>query len=173
MLVVTKFMLLLIEDFLHSLASTGWFQFFNYFMQDALFIPLVAVLALLAIVLLKDKGAKATVVVSLILVSILVTILKQIYADPRPCDGLLDCEAGYGFPSGHSSLAFTLAFATFGTKYFYAFTAFAVLVALSRVASGVHSFPQVVAGMVLGFLVSTSVSRGLLVGVEMVKKWKK
>lgn len=166
-------MLLLIEDFLHSLASTSWFQAFNYLMQDAVFIPLVAVLALLAIVLLQGKSSKATVVLSLFVVSILVTALKYIYADPRPCDGLPGCEAGYGFPSGHSSLAFTLAFTTFGTKYFYAFTAFAVLVALSRVASGVHSFPQVAAGMVLGFLVATTVNYGLLTVVEQVKKWKK
>ena len=165
-------MLLLIEDFLHSLASTSWFQFFNYFMQDALFIPLVAVLALLAILLLKGKSSKAIVVLSLVVVSVLVTVLKQIYSDPRPCDGLLGCEGGFGFPSGHSSLAFTLAFTTFGTRYFYAFTLFAVAVALSRVASGVHSFPQVAAGMVLGFLVSTSVNYGLLAVVEMVKKWK-
>lgn len=166
-------MLLLIEDFLHSLASTSAFQAFNYLMQDAAYIPLVAVLSLIAIVLLQTKSSKATVVVSLFVVSILVAVLKQIYADPRPCDGLLACEPGYGFPSGHSSLAFTLAFTTFGTKYFYAFIAFAVLVALSRVASAVHSFPQVVAGMVLGFLVSTTVNYGLLTAVEQVSKWKK
>lgn len=166
-------MLLLIEDFLHSLASASWFSAFNYFMQDSVFVVVVAVLALLAIVLLPRKSSKATVVVSLVVVSILVTIIKQIYADPRPCDGLLGCEPGYGFPSGHSSLAFTLAFTTFGTKYFYAFVVIAVLVALSRVASGVHSFPQVAAGMVLGFLVSTSVNYVLLTGFELVNKWKK
>ncbi len=162
-----------IEVFLQSLAGAEWFKVFNYFMQDPVFIVVIAVLALLAIVLVPRKSSKASVLLSLVLTSILVTVLKQLYADLRPCTGLENCDVDFGFPSGHASLAFALAFTTFGTKYFYVFIAVAVLVALSRVASGVHSFPQVVAGMVLGFFVSTIVNQFLSTGVQLVKKWYK
>ncbi len=151
-------MFLLIEDFLRSFAGASWFKAFNFFMQDAYFLPLVAVLAVAVLVLIPRKATRVSLLVSLFVAAVLVYFLKVFYADPRPCAGLDWCESGYGFPSGHATLAFTLATHTFGTKYFYAFLLLATLVALSRVAAGVHSFEQVVAGAILGFVVSTSVN---------------
>ncbi|MDP3741866.1 MAG: phosphatase PAP2 family protein [Candidatus Micrarchaeota archaeon] len=151
-------MLLLIEDFLRSFAGSEWFNAFNFFMHDAYFAPLVVLLTLTVLFLIPKKPTRVSLLVSLLLAAVLVYLLKLFYADPRPCAGLVDCESGFGFPSGHSTFAFTIATHTFGTKYFYAFLLLAVLIALSRVVAGVHSFLQIVGGAMLGFVVSTSVN---------------
>ncbi|MFH1246833.1 MAG: phosphatase PAP2 family protein [Candidatus Micrarchaeota archaeon] len=142
-------------------------------MQDSVFAFVVVLLALLAVVLVKGKTSKASVVLSLAITALLVLLLKLLYAEPRPCAGLPWCDSDFGFPSMHSALSFSVAFSTFGTVYFYGFLLLAVLVALSRVASGLHSFPQVVAGMVLGVLVPMVVSLVLSKGVVFVNKWRK
>ncbi len=147
-----------IEDFLHSIAYRNLFSYFNHFMAEPLFYVVVVVFALLAVLVVKKKGTKAAVIASLLLTGVLVLLLKSLYAEPRPCVGLSYCEPDFGFPSGHAALSFAVAFNTFGTNYFYYFIAFAVLVALSRVISGLHTFPQIVAGMILGFIVSTTVN---------------
>ena len=151
-------MLLSIEVFLRSFAATGWFKAFNFFMHDAYFAPLLVVLTLAVLFLIPKKATRVSLLISLLLAAVLVYLLKLFYADPRPCAGLLDCEGGFGFPSGHAAFSFTIATHTFGTKYFYAFLVLAVLIALSRVAAGAHSFLQIVGGAVLGFVVSTSVN---------------
>ncbi|MFH0713411.1 MAG: phosphatase PAP2 family protein [Candidatus Micrarchaeota archaeon] len=139
-----------IEDSLHSFAGNDLFKVFNFFMQDAVF----AVVVLLLAVFLVWRMRKSPVVVvgSLVVVFIAVQLAKLLYQDPRPCVGLDGCETGFGFPSLHSAMSFALAGTVFGTKAFYTLIAFAVLVALSRVISLQHSFPQIVAGAVLGFL---------------------
>ncbi len=151
-------MLLLIEDFLRSFAATEWFKAFNFFMHDTYFAPLLVVLTLAVLLLIPKKATRVSLLVSLVVAAVLVYLLKLFYADPRPCAGLTDCEGGFGFPSGHSTFAFTIATHTFGTKYFYVFLLVAVIIALSRVVAGAHSFLQIVGGAVLGFVVSTSVN---------------
>ncbi len=147
-----------IEDFLHSFSSNDAFKLFNAFMQEPIFIAVAILLTLATFFSLKKSEQRKAVLLSLLLAGVLVSILKQLYADPRPCAGLPGCEDGYGFPSAHSTIAFAIASHTFGMREFYFFLVLAVLIALSRVVAGVHSFPQVVAGAVLGFAISTSVA---------------
>jgi undecaprenyl-diphosphatase len=59
-----------------------------------------------------------------------------------------------GFPSGHATTAFALAYAIFHLFGRWGLLAFfgAALIALSRIVDGVHYFSDVVAGVALGSL---------------------
>ncbi len=142
------------EEFLKSFSQNALFTTFNALMQEPFFIIFMVLMAFIAILLVKKSVSRVSLLISLAVVAILVNSLKFFYGDPRPCDGLVSCEEGFGFPSGHAALAFAIATPTFGTKYFYFFIALAALIALSRVVAGVHSIPQIVGGAVLGFLIS-------------------
>lgn len=65
-----------------------------------------------------------------------------------------------GWPSGHTALAFSLAlavgYAVSSAKAMVLALAIALLVAQSRIESGAHSLPQVVAGALLGALLTTA-----------------
>ncbi len=90
-------------------------------------------------------------ITTLLLVSILVIGLKALA-------GHKDFLKG-GWPSGHSALAFSAfaAIAFIGNNAVLTTLAFfmALVVSHGRIQSGVHSWPQVLAGSVLGFLVTT------------------
>jgi diacylglycerol kinase (ATP) len=65
-----------------------------------------------------------------------------------------------GWPSGHTALAFAIAtaigYSVSSAKAMILALFIAALVAQSRAESGAHTIPQVVAGAVLGFLLSTA-----------------
>lgn len=84
--------------------------------------------------------------------------LKSLFALPRPpAEGQLIGAAGYGFPSGHAIastvvfgyLAYALDWGSKGQRYGIAAIVVAV-VALSRVAVGVHYVADVVVGVAVG-----------------------
>ena len=141
------------ESFLHSFATSDVFKAFNLAMQEPAFL-LVVLLFAGAAFFIVEKKRRPNVVVSLILTAIIVTVLKYLFAEARPCVGLSGCEADFGFPSGHAALAFSIAAHSFGTKYFYGFLLVALAITLSRVIANVHSFPQVLAGAAIGFAIS-------------------
>ncbi len=92
--------------------------------------------------------------------AVLVFILKRIIARTRPegeWGAVYRRTDPYSFPSGHAvraGLIVMLAFSTFpGTAIPYIFCLWAVLMILSRVATGVHYFFDVSAGFLLGLLV--------------------
>jgi undecaprenyl-diphosphatase len=97
---------------------------------------------------------------------ILVIILKIIFARYRPPKfineelyGFNWFDFGYivnSFPSGHSTTAFSLfmALSFLQPKFKWLFLLFASLVALSRVALGVHYFSDILVGSLLGTLTS-------------------
>jgi len=96
----------------------------------------------------------------------LTTGLKGVVARPRPSDELhAVAESGYAFPSGHA-LGATVVFLLFAevlgiadrkTRYVAA-TVIVAVVAFSRVAVGVHSPVDVVAGVVIGVVYLVVVS---------------
>ena len=88
-----------------------------------------------------------------------VTILKALTARVRPCNGLawahtlaIDVPVDCSFPSGHAAGSFAFALFVAGLKPRAAIflVPLACLIALSRVALGVHYPSDVVAGAVLG-----------------------
>lgn len=85
-------------------------------------------------------------------------VLKHLILRPRPFQVLqvhqliVDNERGNSFPSGHATVYFAIAFAFWGTDYFWPFFTVAVVGSLGRVFVGVHYPLDVLAGAVVGGL---------------------
>jgi diacylglycerol kinase (ATP) len=90
-------------------------------------------------------------VISLVVVAILVVIIKAFFNKGTPLQG--------GMPSGHSALAFSAAtliiFNTNSVGISVLTVFIALLVAQSRIKTGVHSFLEVFFGALLGFGVTS------------------
>ena len=96
-------------------------------------------------------------IVSLLLVFVAVLAVKNVSSVPRPC-GLENpyCSEDFSFPSGHAAsifVFFTALFLFWRGKSLPLFI-IPILVAYSRVALGVHTVADVVAGGVLGIVVT-------------------
>ena len=97
---------------------------------------------------------------------IVIILIKVIFARYRPpmlfnkeLYGFNWFDFGYlvnSFPSGHSATAFSLfvALSLLAPKYKWVFLIFASLIALSRVALGVHFFSDILIGSLIGALTS-------------------
>lgn len=123
---------------------------------------LVATLAII-MAFLFSKNARSAVALfaSAAGVIIVVNLLKEILATPRPSNALIEVT-GYAFPSGHAAgaafLALVVAFLSrrLSLPLRLAVIAVCVLSALaigtSRIAFQVHTLPQVLAGFGIGAL---------------------
>ncbi len=106
-----------------------------------------------------------TLMTILLFSSIASGTLKQIIARPRPTGLLvLDDATGYSFPSGHSTVAGTLA----GYSYFsnlvikqakWIIIILAILTGISRLYLGVHYVSDVLAGLLLGAILGWVISK--------------
>jgi len=110
---------------------------------------LIAGLTILGFLLMKKKS----VFLLALVLSLLVTpMLKDFYAEGRPCTGVNSCPSDYGFPSQHSATAFVFAASSWGEWSNLFFLPLALFTAWSRLHLGVHTFEQVAGGMALGVL---------------------
>ncbi len=123
----------------------------------------------LGVLLLRPKRRTrlASLLVGLVILLAAVAVLKDAYSVARPClnakvpCGPSDPEFLQSFPSGHTSVAFFFAAAAVGAPEFALFYPLAIVIALSRIYLGVHSFNDVAGGVVVGI---TSYALGELVG---------
>jgi undecaprenyl-diphosphatase len=90
---------------------------------------------------------------------LLVWIIKMVVARPRPLTGLVEV-ASNSFPSAHSVIAISLYVSFYlifyNTQFNYwkiIFLALALLIPISRLVLGVHYFTDVLAGVLIGFIV--------------------
>ena len=102
-----------------------------------------------------------TVVSVLIEVAIVNGFLKNFIARPRPYDvsaellPAIEVLSDYSFPSGHTALAFALAFVFYRylpKKYGVPAIVIASLVGLSRVHLGVHYLSDVIGGIIFAYI---------------------
>ncbi len=118
-------------------------------------VPIVCVL------LLRDKKMILRAIVAVILTFFLTDILKIVFARPRPFDAaggwFFSTPADkWSFPSKHASTSFALATSAVLHKKALGWIAviFAVLISISRIYLGAHYWTDVVAGAVLGIVIS-------------------
>ena len=122
----------------------------------------MAVGCLLAVVFRKDPKIALVGIIAVLTSGIIVQVLKSYFSIPRPA-GILNLDEFYlfgdilksrGFPSGHSSTAFSLLGAFFyahdDNKRGWLFFSAALLIAFSRVAIGVHWPEDILAGSMIG-----------------------
>lgn len=81
---------------------------------------------------------------------------KDVFAVPRPCAGLALCPTDFSFPSSHSTIAFAAA-GVLGYLSTHAVLILAAILAVSRVVEGVHTWPDILVGSVIGLLVANLV----------------
>jgi undecaprenyl-diphosphatase len=126
---------------------------------DNIGVILIALIFSAYLFLTKRRKESIILVLTVILSSISVSILKNLFSVARPLNALLS-EADFSFPSGHTSIAVVL-FGLFA--YFYIkdskknktpvilFSIIGImLVALSRLYLSVHWFTDILGGLIIG-----------------------
>ena len=94
-----------------------------------------------------------------------VEVVKRLINLPRPYEVLrvhqllVDQERGNSFPSGHTVVLFSFAFAFYGTKYFWPFLILAAVGSLARIYVGVHYPGDILASIVIAGLAVFFVKR--------------
>ncbi|MCP4648028.1 MAG: phosphatase PAP2 family protein [bacterium] len=111
-----------------------------------------------AMVFLAEKRPekRKKIILGIIIISLMVIALKNIFAVERPCTGI-EAEFGcpsfpfmeYAFPSGHAAVAFLVMIAFLDKKSFPVFWLFALFIAFSRLFLGVHNFEDIAGALVL------------------------
>ncbi len=114
------------------------------------------VLGMLVFVAEKRPEKRKKIILGVIVVSLMVAGLKNLFAVERPC---AVANAAYGcpslpylehsFPSGHAAVAFLVMIAFLDKKPFPVFWIFALLVAYTRIFLGVHTFADIAGALVL------------------------
>lgn len=109
----------------------------------------------------KEKKAWVLMVAGLILIYPVIEIVRLFIQEPRPFttfhfQPLINPPTDLSFPSGHSSFMSVIASAFFfaRSRWFWFFTAFALLVGFSRIYVGVHYPLDVLGGFALGFILT-------------------
>jgi len=134
-------------------------QIFSLFGEIQYWIGLtVGVLIIYQLLPHRDKKRIAWVIFALlpaIIFSYQITYLFKIWFQvPRPCLELSQCPTDYSLPSGHAAVIFAFAsvfsLETKKKKFYLAVFILAVLVALSRVFLGFHTYADIAAGALVG-----------------------
>lgn len=134
------------------------------------------IIAIILLILIKDKKIGIAIIFNLGIVTILNQLLKRILQRPRPEELRIINESGYSFPSGHSmiSMAFYgfliyLIYKNIKNKYlkWSLITVLGILIisiGISRIYLGVHYTSDVIAG----FLIAISY---LIIYTSMISKF--
>ncbi|MDD1474922.1 phosphatase PAP2 family protein [Dolichospermum sp. ST_sed4] len=146
--------IVLLQSFRNS-----FFDFLSIFFAYTFSTTVLAIFTviLLAIFFIKKNKKIFLIPVALCVLTIIVKILKDVVARPRP-EYMLQLPmlpySQYSFPSGHTAAAFLLAvlLSKQYPKYKFLFYSIAILVGLSRIYLGLHYLSDVIASVLLGTL---------------------
>ncbi|MFP3949696.1 MAG: phosphatase PAP2 family protein [Candidatus Micrarchaeia archaeon] len=114
------------------------------------------VLGMLVFLAEKRPEKRKKIILGIVVVSLMVMGLKNLFAVERPCTGDA-AEHGcpsfpyleHSFPSGHAAVAFLVMIAFLDKKPFPVFWLFALLIAYTRIFLGVHTFADIAGALVL------------------------
>jgi undecaprenyl-diphosphatase len=146
---------LILNNFLQNFSSNPlniFFQLITYLGHPAFWVIISAWFFWAG----KEKKSLATMSV-ILFASVISGVLKFVIARPRP-EGLIVLEqnASYSFPSGHSTIISAMYF--FAKEKIKTFEKqilliSLILVAISRLYLGVHYLTDVIAGLILGYII--------------------
>jgi undecaprenyl-diphosphatase len=155
----------IIFSFFYSLAhrSTAIDATIAFIAQDLVWVMLVAVFFFL----FKNNDRRkmirglAIFFITMMVAIVAETIFKNIFHTERPFVQSLFTETGYAFPSGHTTLLFSVAVGLwFEHRRAAIFAGIgALLVGLARISAGVHWPIDIAGGIVLGAVVGVGVYR--------------
>lgn len=143
-----------------------WLDVIGKFFGGDYFLFLFALLVALALFDPKVRRNVYIAVGSTIIARLVITeIIKRVTDRPRPYEVLsvhqllADSERGMSFPSGHATVYFALAFAFWGTRYFWPFFILAAVGSAARIFVGVHYPSDILVGAIVGAAASIVVLR--------------
>ena len=93
---------------------------------------------------------------AVLLAFIAASVLKNAFQIERPCtiiQSKIPCPDSYSFPSIHATLAFILPFAFLRNRLYPFYLSFALFIGFTRIYLLVHSFIDIVGGLVIAALV--------------------
>lgn len=149
------------HDKIESEFMTSFYKIFTYLGS---FYTLM-IIALLMLIVSKNKKLGIGLSVNLIIVGVLNVLLKIIVRRPRPEDINIITESGFSFPSGHAMMSIAL----YGMLIYFVYKfiknkglkiflmillgALILLIGASRIYLGVHYFSDVLAGYLIGYAI--------------------
>jgi membrane-associated phospholipid phosphatase len=150
-----------------NLHNTFFDQYIPYLRITTTWIPFFILLAFFLYKKYDTKSFLKSIVLLTIIIllsdQIAAHVLKPIILRPRPCHQfnisiLVDCGSGYSMPSAHAANFFALSYfiLKFLSNKLLIFITFisAVIVGLSQIYVGVHFPFDIVAGAILGMVIS-------------------
>ncbi|MEZ4103583.1 MAG: phosphatase PAP2 family protein [Candidatus Paceibacterota bacterium] len=137
------------------------FDYFVYFFAQIF--PFLLMIVVFVFFLIIKKDIKAFLTVCLVTASSwsLTEILKFIFSHPRPFLSIPEFSPLFvfggndSFPSGHATVFAAVAMAVYfeNRKLGIFFIFSALIISISRVISGVHYLADILAGLLLGFVI--------------------
>jgi|SRR3989338_8342966 len=118
-------------------------------------------IGLVAGIAFKNREYKFNAIVgfvsALILRGVVVEVLKRLVERPRPFETmavhkLIDEDLMHSFPSGHTVIFFSIAFAFYGTKLFWPLVILSAVASVARIYAGAHYPSDVLASVVIAAL---------------------
>jgi len=138
--------------------------FFSYFGDIAYWLGFTISFLLIYPFLDKKDKEKQKWILLYLLPAVLLSyffsfFLKIIFKIPRICVGLEYCPSTYSFPSGHAAIAsafFSIVFIKFSKnpKLYLPILLISILTSYSRIALKVHTFYDILGGVLVGTLIS-------------------
>lgn len=148
-------------DLLVKLFENVYFPIFHEFSvlfdNDNILVFATLLLIVILTYVFKEKVNLPLLLITLLLSTTMSVLVKDWVGAPRPCtmgiESKVDCPVdSYAFPSSHAVIGFSLLISTLGKLSFPFYLVFSVLLALSRVYLGVHSYFDVAGSLVLSFI---------------------